>query len=162
MDKARLSQKDKLFKPERIDPYQATMPSKGPAFCGDCGASYKAGRWSWQAADVAAERTSCPACRRKADEAPAGTLTLKGPFVLAHHQEIVNLINHVEQAEKESHPLERLMRITPYSEGLVVTTTGTHLASRIGHALDSAFQGRSIYRHNDQRTQVDVDWSRTG
>jgi len=160
MDKARLSQKDKLFKPERIDPYHAAMPTKGPAFCGDCGASYQAGRWSWQAAEAGAERITCPACRRKTDNAAAGTLSLSGPFVLAHHQEIVNLINHVEQAEKEGHPLERLIRIVPHDRGLTVTTTGIHLANRIGHALDSAFQGRSVYRYNDQRSQVDVDWSR--
>lgn len=162
MDKARLSQKDKLFKPERIDPYQAALRSKGSAFCADCGANYHAGRWSWQAlADgVIAERSSCPACRRKADNAPAGTITLSGPFVLAHHQEIVNLINHVEQLEKTDHPLERLMRITPQSNGLQITTTGMHLANRICHALDSAFQGHSNYRYNDQRSQVDIDWSR--
>lgn len=164
MDKARLSQKDKLFKPERIDPYQTALRSKGPAFCADCGATYQAGRWTWQTLPTAAaaERTTCPACRRKADDAPAGTITMSGPFALAHHQEIVKLIEHVEHAEKEAHPLERLMRITPHNEGLQVTTTGVHLANRICHALDSAYQGHSTYHYNDQRTQVDVDWSRKG
>lgn len=162
MDKTHLSQKDKLFKPELKDPYRDALRGKGPAFCGDCGASYQAGRWSWQAlADQAgAERTSCPACRRKADNAPAGTLTLSGPFVLAHHQEIVALINRVEDAEKSGHPLERLMRITPYSEGLLVTTTGVHLANRIGHALESAYHGQIDYRYSDERRRVDISWAR--
>ncbi|NQD37990.1 ATPase [Permianibacter sp. IMCC34836] len=162
MDKMHLSQKDKLFKADLQDPYRAAMHNKGPAYCGDCGASYQAGRWSWQklAEADAAARISCPACRRKADNAPAGTLTLSGPFVLSHHQDIVNVINHVEQAEKSQHPLERLMRISPSSDGLQVTTTGVHLANRIGHALESAFGGKASYHHDDQRRHVAVRWSR--
>ena len=107
MDKLRQSQRDKLFKPGLQDHYRASLRSGGPAFCADCGASYVDGRWSWQklAESVAAERVSCPACRRKADNAPAGTLTLTGPFVLRQHQEIVSVITRVEAAEKAQHPI---------------------------------------------------------
>lgn len=162
MDKLRLGQKDKLFKPGMQDPYHAALRSKGPAYCGDCGASYQAGRWSWQtlAELTAAERVSCPACRRKADNAPAGTVTLTGPFVLSHHQDIVGLVNRVEEAEKSQHPLERLMRISPFSDGLLITTTGVHLANRIGHALESAFNNKAEYHYDDRRRHVDVHWSR--
>ncbi|MFZ5843355.1 MAG: BCAM0308 family protein [Pseudomonadota bacterium] len=162
MDKARQSQRDKLFKPGLQDPYRAALRSAGPAYCGDCGASYIDGRWSWQKLDesLAAERVSCPACRRKADNAPAGTLTLTGPFVLRQHQEIVSVINRVEAAEKAQHPLERLLRISPFSEGLLVTTTGVHLANRIGHALESAFHNKAVYHYDDSHRHVDVHWSR--
>lgn len=162
MDKARLSQKDKLFKPVLQDPYQTALRPKGSAYCGDCGASYQAGRWTWQKLSdaAAAERISCPACRRKADNAAAGTVTLTGPFVLAHHQDLVSLINRVEAVEKAEHPLECLMRITPFSDGLRVTTTGVHLADRIAHAIESAYSNKAAFRYDDSRRHVDIFWSR--
>ena len=162
MDKIRQSQREKLFSTGLQDPYRATLRSAGPAYCGDCGASYAEGRWSWNklSETATAERVTCPACRRKADNAPAGTVTLSGPFVLRQHQEIVNLINRVEATEKAEHPLERLLRISPFSEGLLVTTTGVHLANRIAHALEAAFHNKPTYHYDDSRRHVDVHWSR--
>jgi len=165
MDKYRQSRSDQLFKPELHDPYLSHWHAHGDALCPGCGVAYRAGRWSWQAMENAgqaeqAERTLCPACRRVADKAPAGSLTLIGSFVKAHSEEICNLLRNTEALEKQEHPLERLMTISDDPEGLLVTTTGMHLANRLGHALEAAYKGRVEYSYSDDQTLVRIRWER--
>ncbi len=162
MDKQRQSQSDKLFKPELHDPYLRHWHAHGDAICPECGVAYQAGRWSWKGLDDAehAERTTCPACRRIADKAPAGNLTLIGRFVREHSDEICNLLRHTEAQEKQEHPLERLMTIGDAPEGLLVTTTGMHLANRLGHALEAAYKGHADYQYSDDQPLVRVRWER--
>lgn len=162
MDKFRESRKDKLLKPELHDPYVRPRQT-GLAHCPSCGAHCQAGRWSWQPAPAngnAPEAEYCPACRRIADNVPAGTLTLSGDFIDTHRDEIINLAINTEKKEKERHPLERLMRFRQTDDGMVITTTGVHLANRIGHALDAAYKGHSEYRYSDSDVHVDIRWLR--
>lgn len=162
MDKYRESRKDKLLKPELHDPYLKPRIS-GPAHCPTCGASCLAGRWGWQSSPTdgqSPEVVTCPACRRIADNVPAGTLTLTGDFIDSHLDEIMNLAINTEKMEKEQHPLERLMRFRKIDNGMVITTTGVHLANRIGHALDAAYKGHSEYRYSDSDVQVSITWLR--
>ncbi|MGH8354668.1 MAG: BCAM0308 family protein [Pseudomonas sp.] len=160
MDKYRQSQKFKLFKPPHSDPYLAQQ-SSGTAFCAQCGARYQAGHWTWQASVPAdTQKIVCPACRRIADDAPAGTLTLTGHFLREHRGEILNLINNTETAEKADHALERILKVSERDDGLEVTTTGVHLANRIGHALNAAYKGRAEYHYNDDESYVSIRWAR--
>lgn len=161
MDKIRETRRDKLIEPGLHDPY-LNRRSSSPALCPECGASCQAGRWSWQPlrTNGQAEEITCPACRRIADKAPAGTLTLTGDFILSHHDEILNLIRNTEAKEKSTHALERIMQCSDSPDGLVVTTTGMHLANRIGHALDAAYKGHSEYRYNDSQAHIQVNWLR--
>ncbi|WP_349570347.1 BCAM0308 family protein [Azotobacter salinestris] len=155
---------DQLYQQDVHDPYLRHWHARGDALCPECGVSYQAGagRWSWEGLDDAehAERALCPACRRIADKAPAGNLTLAGSFVKDHTDEICNLLHNTESLEKREHPLERLMTITDEPEGLVVTTTGIHLANRLGHALEAAFKGHVDYTYSDDRTALRVRWER--
>lgn len=160
MDKYQQSQKNQLFKPAHGDPYLDAMPGGG-ARCPQCGAVYHQGRWSWQQALAeGAPSHVCPACRRIADDQPAGTLYLAGGFLEAHREEVLGLIHNTEAAEKAQHALERLLRITDQDGGLLVTTTGMHLAQRIGHALSAAYKGECDYRYAQDEYHLAVHWSR--
>lgn len=160
MDKYQQSQKDKLFKPDHSDPY-LDLPSAGTAVCSQCGVVYHRGHWYWRSAmPVDAHSIVCPACRRIADNHPAGTLHLAGKFLREHRTEILNLIHNTETSEKAAHALERLLSVTDKGDDLEVTTTGMHLANRIGHALNAAYKGRSQYHYSDDETQVSIRWER--
>lgn len=162
MDKYQQSRKDKLFKPEHPDPYLETHRPKGTARCPQCGVIYSAGRWAWQgeASVSAVEEVVCPACRRIADRAPAGMVRLSGAFLQEHRDEITHLLRNTETREKPDHALERLIEIVEDGDELVVTTTGMHLANRIGHALEAAYDGDSDYRYSDSELFLSVEWRR--
>ncbi|GAB6389796.1 BCAM0308 family protein [Stutzerimonas marianensis] len=123
MDKHQQSQKSKLFKPTHVDPYLAEMPGSS-AHCPQCGAVYRQGRWSWQqTVPDDAKSHICPACRRIADNQPAGTLHLAGSYLEAHREEVLGLIHNTEAAEKAQHALERLIEVSEQQGGLRTTTT---------------------------------------
>jgi hypothetical protein len=163
MDKYQQSQKNKLFNPSRHDPTLSPR-SGGTALCPRCSVLYQAGSWAWQTpqtslpADV--RSVVCPACQRIEDKNPAGTLTLSGEFLKAHHDEIINLIHNTEALEKAEHAMERLLDVTTQDGVVQVTTTGIHLANRIGHALDSAYKGQTKYHYDDEQTHVSIHWQR--
>lgn len=162
MDTFRESRKDKLLKPELHDPYLKQRHT-GPAQCPVCSATCHAGRWSWQPLQSNGRtpgQVTCPACRRIADDMPAGTLTLTGDFVGPHQDEILNLIRNTETKEKGQHALERIMACRVDGNTMVVTTTGVHLANRIGHALSAAYKGCTEYRYSDGDVHLAVNWLR--
>lgn len=160
MNKYQQSQKNKPFIPQHSAPYLAQQ-SSSTALCTQCGALYQAGHWAWQAAVPAdTQKVVCPACRRIADDAPAGSLTLKGKFLRDHQAEILNLIHNTEAAEKAGHALERLLKVIERDDGLEVTTTGVHLANRIGHALSAAYKGHSEYNYSEDESYVSIRWAR--
>jgi hypothetical protein len=119
---------------KRIDAYHWTVKPAGSARCPDCGAVWKRGRWTWAAAATVSTRRECPACRRVRDCFPAGWIRLEGSF-REDETEILGMIRNIESAEKADHPLERLMEISDHPWGILVTTTGIHLARRIAEAL---------------------------
>ncbi|SEE61181.1 BCAM0308 family protein [Pseudomonas migulae] len=163
MDKFQQSQKNKLFKTPTHDPYSASR-IEGAAVCPKCEAVYGAGTWSWKRPENTvvhgAQTLTCPACRRIEDDRPAGTLTLSGSFLHKHRGEIIQLIEHTEKKEKAEHALERIIKLDDATDDLVVTTTGIHLANRLGHALEAAFKGSSEYHYSDSEYGVNVRWSR--
>lgn len=83
-----------------------------------------------------AQSVTCPACRRIADNAAAGTLTVSGSFWPQHRGEIVHLFEHIEKGKGRA--LERIIHLTDTADELTVTTTGVHLANCLGHALEAA------------------------
>lgn len=161
MDKQRLSQKDKLFKPHRHDPYQSDEKQPN-AICHDCGASYAYGRWSWKAPELGADAqiSHCPACRRIAEGAAAAVIEIVGEFSTHHQQEICALIRNTEAREKSEHVLERLLKVDVSDAMIRVETTGEHLARRIGHALSDSFDGSVHYHYDDHRRHLLVRWQR--
>lgn len=69
-------------------------------------------------------------------------------------------MENTEKAEKAEHALERIIKLTDAGDELVVTTTGIHLANRLGHALEGAFKGKSDYRYKEDEHGVSILWTR--
>lgn len=163
MDKFQQSHKDKLFKTLTHDPYRLQR-IEGSGICPQCEAVCQAGNWTWNWPENTvmsnAQTVTCPACRRIADNQPAGTLTLSGSFLLKHRNEIINLVHNTEKQEKSEHALERIIQLTDSAGDLTVTTTGIHLANRLGHALEAAFKGKAHYRYGDNKYGLSVSWTR--
>ncbi|NBC18333.1 MAG: ATPase [Bacteroidetes bacterium] len=152
------------FKSERHDVYQEQKKWPEPTRCPTCGAAFMDGRWTWETAPPSAQEVECPACRRIADAYPAGFVEIAGTFFEAHREELIGLIRNAAALEKGEHPLERLMAIERDEDAeaplTLVTTTGVHLARRIGDALARAYEGDLTIQYGDAEHQVRVHWAR--
>jgi predicted Zn-ribbon and HTH transcriptional regulator len=142
------------------DSYKSKRKLPEPTRCKDCGALWRRGRWSWGAAPAGARPGRCPACKRTRDHFPGGLVALKGEFLAAHRDEILRRVRRCEAAEKRAHPLQRIMAVEAAGKGVVVSTTGSHLARRIGDALHHAYKGVLAYRYNKADPLLRVTWSR--
>lgn len=160
-NKGTIGQKER-FKDNRHHVYQERKGWPEPTCCPDCGAVFVDRRWTWAPAPPVVNEARCPACRRIADNYPAGFIELQGPFLAAHRDEILHLIRNTEAVEKAEHPLERLMAIDEEGgpERILVTTTGIHLARRIGKALARAFQGSLTLRYGEDENSLRTVWER--
>jgi hypothetical protein len=146
---------------ERHDPYRSETKLRGPVCCSQCGATYLRGRWRWERLRPAPPATAtCPACRRINDRYPAGELHLTGDFVLAHADEIVNLIRNVEKNESADHALHRIIDLKRSGAEITVTTTDLHLPRRIGHALEDAWHGTLDTHYDEAGYFTLVKWRR--
>jgi NMD protein affecting ribosome stability and mRNA decay len=160
MDKGQYGRRDRLVKEKRHDAYKETAKWPEPTVCTDCNAVFMDGRWSWKEPPADANKTRCPACQRIVDNYPAGYVELKGPFFQEHREEILNLVRNEEKLEKGEHPLERIMAIEEEGEGVLITTTGVHIARRIGEAVEKAYEGNFEFRYGDGEKSIRVFWSR--
>jgi len=156
----RMLRREQLLQELVHDSYKSTRKLPEPTRCPDCGAVWHRGRWSWGAAPSGAHASRCPACHRIHDRFPAGYVTLKGEFFAAHRDEILARVRNCEQAEKQDHPLQRIMAIEPQDDGVLVTTTDSHLARRIGDALHDAWKGEFEYHYNREENLLRVSWAR--
>lgn len=142
------------------DPYEQHQKFSEPAVCSDCGAVYHQGHWQWTAAPTGAQHVRCAACRRIKENFPAGYVAIEGPFALAHREEIMSLIRHLEQHEKAEHPQNRIMAIEEEGRNLMVTTTDIHIARAIGDALEDAYKGDLDFHYNKDDYLLRVRWHR--
>lgn len=159
-DFPRQGRKDRLIRELEHDPYHSKRKIKEPAVCTDCGAVFVRGRWTWKVAPDGAHEQLCPACHRVKDKVPAAFLTLRGDFMTAHRDEIMNLIHNYEEHEKAEHPLKRIMASEEQEDSLVITFTDAHLARGIGEALHHAYQGEIDYKYTKEDIMLRVSWVR--
>ena len=66
----------------------------------------------------------------------------------------------VVESAVSRHDAGHVARNQSVTDGLVVTTTGMHLATRIGHALAAAYKGHTEYQYSDSEAHVRVNWLR--
>ncbi len=151
---------DRPLLEHEADTYKLKGKLPEPTVCKECGAVYHQGRWQWGNAPANAHQETCPACMRVQDKFPVGFITLEGPFLNDHRDDIVRLIQHHEQHEREEHPLKRIMSIENQGEATVITTTDTHLAHDIGEAISHAYKGNLKVEHVAGEHMVRVYWSR--
>ncbi len=144
-----------------LDPYKTMAKPDEPTVCPKCGAVYRHGRWKWMERPEGAHGTLCQACHRTNDHYPAGIVTLAGPFVAAHKQEMVRLARNQEEAERPEHPLNRIMGIEDeVSDRLVISTTDIHLPRRIGKAMTRAYHGNLTEHFDEAGYFIRVNWHR--
>jgi len=160
MDKGNFGRRDRLVKEKYHDTYREDKKRTEPSLCSQCGAVFVGGRWTWNEAPEGVEEVLCPACKRIADDYPAGYVELKGSFFEERREQILNLVNNEEKLEKGEHPMERIMAITPAADGTMITTTGVHMARRIGDAVVRAYQGELSFTYGDNEKSVRVQWMR--
>ena len=142
------------------DAYKERYRPQEPAVCPDCGVVYEHGSFHWKPRPSGAHEHRCPACRRIADRYPAGYLTLEGPFLAQHREEVLHLVRNEESRARSEHPMERIMDIAEEDGKTVITTTELHLPQRIGEALHKAYQGELQTQYAPDEYRVRVHWKR--
>jgi hypothetical protein len=152
--------KDRQIEEVAHDPYLERHKPSGPAVCPSCGVVYAHGHWVWEALPEAAKPHLCPACHRAKDNYPAGHVTLSGPFLAQHRDEILGLLRNAEARAKGEHPLERVIQIAEASGEITITTTDLHLPRRIGEALRHAWKGELEIKYSPDEYLVRVRWRR--
>jgi hypothetical protein len=60
--------------------------------------------------------------------------------------------------KKWKHPMERVMAISPEASHTLITTTGVHMARRIGEAVARAYQGDLNFTYGDNEKFIRVQW----
>jgi hypothetical protein len=128
------------------DPRETQIHGPGPSICSKCGAVWMLGSWKWRVALAQAQAATCPACRRAAEDDPAGAVTLSDPDTLGGRKWLLDLVRRHEAAEVRKNPLSRGIRISESDGGLEITTTDSRLPQIIGEAAQDAFGGELRYR----------------
>jgi NMD protein affecting ribosome stability and mRNA decay len=154
------ARRDRSVQEYQHDTYKLRGKLKEPTVCPECGALFHKGRWTWGTAPSTAEAASCPACHRMRDKYPKGFVTIKGGFKDEQREQVIGVVKNTEAIEKKEHPLSRIMSIETKREGLVISTTDTHLPRRIGEALKHAYHGELELHYDKDEDFVRVTWVR--
>lgn len=160
MTRGRYARQDKMIKEKRHDVYRSKEKRREHSLCKGCGALFVNGRWTWKETTGETHLCTCPACRRIADRFPAGMIEIRGDFFHSHREEVVNLIRNVEEQQKADRPMERIMELSNGKGMTLVTTTGVHLARRIGEALSRSYKGDYSFQYGDGEKTLRVYWER--
>lgn len=141
-----------------------------PAKCGTCGAVYFDRRWRqagtptnigkhkhWRPEVISV----CPACKKKKEGLPGGFVYISGDFLPSHREQIERLLDNEAERAAVDNPLARTMKREMDENGrLVISTTTEHLAQRLGHALEKAFDGDVRYHFSHENKLSRVYWHR--
>jgi len=152
--------RDRTVQEYQHDTYKLRGKLKEPTACPDCGAVFHKGRWTWGPTPKGAERATCPACHRVRDKYPKGFVTITGTFKDEQHEQVMGVVRNTEEKEMKEHPLSRIMGMEQQREGLVISTTDTHLPRRIGEALKHAYHGDLDLHYDQEEDFVRVTWTR--
>jgi hypothetical protein len=142
----------------RHDPYAPKAKRAGSLQCTQCGAVFAKGRWRWAATSPTAVPATCPACRRIGEHAPAGWVTLDGPAVAAHGDELLRIALNEAEHERGEHPMHRIIDAQRSGDRVEIATTDIHLPQRIGRALARAHHGTLDIRYGRDEYSVRVRW----
>ena len=138
------------------------LPKRGlpeGAQCKKCGISYHNKRWQSESVPTSCE-VLCPACQRMADHNPAGVVTLSGPYLASHKEEILNTIKQQEAKSREKDPIGRIMEIKEQDGHITVTTTEDKLAQKLGREVYKSQKGELHYQWSHDQHIVRVEWTR--
>ena len=140
-----------------------------PALCTGCGSIYSDRRWTamdnitvgrkhlhWRPA----ASVLCPACERIENHIVGGYVTLSGEFLANHRDEIDNLITNEADRALEDNALSKIISRDDFGDTLLLKTTTEHLAQRLGHALQQAYDGKTAYDFSHENKVARVRWHR--
>ena len=128
------------------------------AVCSQCGAPFAKKSRVRNASPDNHNEMICPACMRIANRYPAGFIEVKGPFLEEYPDEVLGLICETAVQATEEHPLERIMAVIHDNKGIVITTTGTIVAQRIGEAVARTYSGNLRVQSADDEEFIRVFW----
>lgn len=139
-----------------------------PLVCEGCGAVYSHRRWTRKselkadryATKQTAKSTLCAACHQVRDGVPSGFVYVTGEFSIKHRDEIGRLLTNEAERDAQDNPLARIMGWEETNDQLVVRTTTEHLAQRLGHALEKAYDGEVRYDFSHENKLARVYWER--
>ncbi len=160
MNKGHFPRDDRNYQLGRKDAYLNAGKHTEPTVCTGCGAVFHGGRWTWNETLPEARHALCPACQRTADNFPAGFVEISGDYFRENRDELISLIRHEEESEKKNRPLERIIAVRDVNHHTLVTTTGIHVARRIGESLARAHQGELSFHYGDGEKSIRVYWKR--
>lgn len=160
MNNGPVGRRDRLTKEKEHYTYGDRNKWPDPTVCKTCGAIFTTGRWIWKERPESAHEAVCPACLRIANHHAAGFIELKGDFYQHRKQEVMNLVRNVEALQKTNYPLERVIEIQEMDEHTLITTTGVHVARRIGEALARSYQGKFSFQYGADEKLIRVYWER--
>jgi hypothetical protein len=148
-------------------PHRGAPPE--PAVCPGCGAVYAKRRWSHSPdarvrANSAAQPVAiriCRACRQRESGVPHGYVHIDGDFFPAHRADIEHLLHNEVERAREDNPLHQVLGWEDFGSGtLLITTSTEHLAQRLGHALEKAYDGTVHYGFSHRNKLAHVWWHR--
>ena len=145
------------------NPYHEDRKFPEPTVCPRCSLVYRNGRWQNGGSPEPTKpvhSSHCPACRRELDRLPAGLLFLSGEYLDRHRDEIFNIARNQAVSAASHRPLQRIMWIEEDKDTTEIATTDSHLALRIGKAIESACKGALSIKHADDTQLVRVYWQR--
>lgn len=143
--------------PKNHDTYASSRKVAGTFVCESCGVCSQGGKWSWGTPPPGERQAGlCPACKRVRERYPAGTIRLPSTYA-PHLEEIRSLALNAEAAEKAEHPLERMMRFEETEAGIVLETTGVHLARRITSKLERRFHKKARMHYPEEQALLFVE-----
>ena len=156
-----MERRNKLIKEYNHDPYFLKEKINDPAVCRHCGVVYRNGIFEWlKKAPEKATKISCPACKRIEASYEGGVLHLEGDFLVKHKNEILSIIKKIENNERKSRPLERVINMVVKDSKIEITTTYEHMARRIGEAVHNACKGDMRIQYPEGEKYVRIFWSR--
>jgi hypothetical protein len=140
-----------------------------PAICGTCKAVYTHRRWTakkyaddlskYDASELVP--TICPACAQIANNIVGGYVHLEGMFLEKHREEITDLLKNEAERSLEDNPLGKIMSWQENANGSIeIHTTNEHLAQRLGHAVEKAYDGDVSYDFSHENKVARVRWHR--
>jgi hypothetical protein len=155
----------KLSRPE--PPQRPEMGLPENSYCATCGAVYQNKHWVLDSAQAslmhdtgAGNEVTCPACRIATEGEAAGELILRGGYWSQHRELIENLLRNEANEALGKNPLERILKMEVAEGEMLVSTTTSKLAQRLGRKLHSAHKGRVEYHFSNGHTAAHVYWER--
>ena len=95
-----------------------------------------------------------------APELPEACVSIGGPFALAHHDEIIDLVRRFEENENAAHPGKRIISVRADGSNLLIDTNDVRLARAIGETLRSTYQGDLKFHFGESDCLLRVHWQR--